>query len=240
MTAAAAAGLAAANIAALFESVFGELDTLSSRISSTLIETRGSRSHFVEADLKKVKPITLAFLAKHEFVAAAGVILSPGTIDPSRGTIEWWRHSDSGTNSKVVFNLTPETGSFYDMETLSWFYNTVQAGTRAITGPYVDYGGLDQYIMTLTFPLDLGTNVTGMVGCDIEVGSIEAIIVPMLRRIPADAALLNADGRVILGNSGQFLVGTRVRTTPPDGAIILVDAPALRLSLVYAKHASYN
>lgn len=240
MTVSAAAGVAAASIAARFESVFGELDTLSSRISSTLIETRGSRSRFAEADLKKVKPVTLAFLAKHQFVEAAGVILAPGTIDPSRGTIEWWRQSDSGTNRKVAFNLTPETGSFYDMENLSWFYNTVQAGTRAITGPYVDYGGMDQYIMTLTSPLHLGADFVGMAGCDVEVRSIESIIVPMLRRIPADAALLNADQRVILGNSGRFLVGNRVRTTPADGAIIPVDAPGLGLALVYAKHASYN
>lgn len=240
MTLDSAAGRAAAQIALWFDTVFGELTVLSSRISSTLIATKGTRARFVEADLRPVKPITSEFLARHDFVEAAGVILAPGTIDDNRGTIEWWRPNEAGTNGKVVFNLTPETGSFYDFENLSWFNNAVRTRTRAITGPYVDYGGLDQYIMTLTVPLELGANVIGMVGCDIEVRDIETIIVPILRRIPGDAALINADQRVILGNSGRFLVGNRVRETPARGTIIRVEAHALGLGLVYAEHADYS
>lgn len=240
MTIAEAANSAAANIAARIESVFAELDALSLDISSALIEAKGKRSLFLEADLKKVKPVTLEYLAQHQFVGAAGVIIAPGAIDPSRGMIEWWRQSDEGIYKKIAFNLTPETGSFYDMENLGWFHNTVESGTRAITGPYVDYGGMDQYIMTLTSMLHLGADFVGMAGCDVEVREIESILVPMLRRIPADAALLNSDQRVILGNSGRFLVGNRVRTTPIDGAIIPLASPELGLSLVYAPHTGNN
>lgn len=240
MTLVTSAGQAASEIASWFDAVFGELDTLSSHISSTLIETRGTRARFSEADLKPVKLITAGFLARYRVVEAAGVILAPGTIDANRGTIEWWRHDDEGITSKVVFNLTPETGSFYDFETLNWFHNAVKNGSRTITGPYVDYGGLDQYIMTMTVPLELGADIIGMVGCDIEVRDIETIIVPILRRIPGDAALMNGDQRVILGNSGRFLVGNRVRSTPDNGSVIPVDSPALGLSVVYAEHVDYR
>lgn len=234
------ASQAAVQIAAWFDGVFGELDELSARISSTLLDARGARSRFTEADLKPVKLITAGFLARQSVVAAAGVILAPGTIDPNRGTIEWWRHDDQGITGKVVFNLTPQTGSFYDFATLPWFDNAVKNANRTLTGPYVDFGGLDQYIMTMTVPLELGADVIGMVGCDIDVRAIETVIVPILRRIPGDAALLSADQHVILGNSGRFLVGNRVRSTPENGGLIPVDSPFLGLSLVCAQHADYR
>jgi len=231
---------AAAHIASWFDNVFCELDMLSTRISSSMIEAKGPRHRFVEADLKVVKPITRAFLAKHPFVEAAGVILAPGIIDEHRGTIEWWRNDDESASGKVIFNLTPDAGSFYDFENLTWFGNAVRTGARAITGPHVDFGGLDQYIMTLTAALQLGDGTIGMVGCDAEVRDIEAVLVPLLRRIPGDAALINADNRVVLGNSGRFLVGNRVRGTPERGGVAPVESPSLGLSVVYAEHSSYD
>lgn len=235
-----AAGQAASQIAAWFDDVFGELDALSARISVTLLEARGTRARFIEADLKPVKLITAGFLARHSVVEAAGVILAPGTIDQNRGTIEWWRHDEHGISGKVVFNLTPQTGSFYDFATLTWFDNAVKNTSRTVTGPYVDFGGLDQYILTMTVPLELGADVIGMVGCDIEVHDIETVIVPILRRIPGDAALLNADRHVILGNSGRFLVGNRVRSTPESGTILPVESPFLGLGLVCAEQVDYR
>lgn len=235
-----AAAEAAVQIASWFDDLFSELDVLSSRISTMMIEAKGTRERFIEADLKMVKSITRGFLAKHRFVEAAGVILAPGIIDDHRGTIEWWRNDDEGTDGKVIFNLAPEAGSFYDFQNLTWFDNAVRTGARAITGPHVDFGGLDQYIMTLTAALELGEDTIGMVGCDAEVRDIEAVIVPILRRIPGDAALINADQRVVLGNSGRFLVGNRVRSSPQHGGFVPVESPSLGLSVVYAEHASYN
>ncbi len=55
---------------------------------------------------------------------------------------------------------------------------------------------------------------------------------PVLRAIPGDAALLNAGGRVVVGNSGAYLVGERIRTTPKDKQVIPIDVPHLGFSLL--------
>lgn len=222
-----------------FGSIFDGLTEFSSAIGPAVIAQQGRRKRIVEADLKPVKALAVKFLAANPVVEGAGMLVAPGAIDENRGTIDWWRHDDEGTDSKVLFNLTPESGSSYDFQSLPWFNTVAETGRRAIAGPYVDYGGMDQYIVTLMVPLNLGPDILGMVGCDIEVADLEKTMVPLLRRIPGDAALLSSENRVILGNSGRFLVGNRVRQSPPRGGIIDVGLHDLGLRLVFAEHAEH-
>ena len=56
---------------------------------------------------------------------------------------------------------------------------------------------------------------------------------PNLRDIPSDAALVNASNRVILGNSGMYLVGERIKPGSPNLQRMPLDVPHLGLSLVY-------
>lgn len=232
-----AAVRAAVEIQTWFEAIFEGLTDFSSTIGPAIVAARGRRKRFVDADLKPVKALAVKFLAANPVVEGAGMLVAPGGIHENRGTIDWWRHDDEGTDSKVLFNLTPESGSSYDFQSLPWFNAVAETGRPAIAGPYVDYGGMDQYIITLMVPLDLGPDVLGMVGCDIEVADLEKTMVPLLRRIPGDAALLSNEDRVILGNSGRFLVGNRVRQTPQNGGIIDVAVHDLGLRLVFAEHA---
>lgn len=230
---------AAESLAQWFGTVYADLETLAARMGAALAESRRSREFLISADLKAIRDIATEFLAANPTAEGAGVILSPGTIDATHGAIEWWRHDEEGTNSKVLFNLTPDSGSYYDFENLPWFETVARTRHRAITGPYMDYGGMDQYILTLTVPLYIGDDFVGMAGCDIEVRDLEKVMVPMLRRVAGDAALISADNCVILGNSGRFLVGNRVRTVPEDGGIIPLALDDIDLRIVYAEHQDF-
>lgn len=230
---------AAESLAQWFGTVYSDLEALSARMGTALAHSRRSREFLISADLKSIRDIATEFLAANPTAEGAGVILSPGTIDATHGAIEWWRHSDEGTNNKVLFNLTPDSGSYYDFENLPWFETVARTRHRAITGPYMDYGGMDQYILTLTVPLYIGDDFVGMAGCDIEVRDLEKVMVPVLRRVAGDAALVSSDNCVILGNSGRFLVGNRVRTIPEGGGIIPVALDDIDLRIVYAEHQDF-
>ena len=56
---------------------------------------------------------------------------------------------------------------------------------------------------------------------------------PTLRAISGDAALVNASNRVILGNSGIYLVGERIKSGDPNQHRVALDVPHLGLSLIY-------
>jgi hypothetical protein len=63
---------------------------------------------------------------------------------------------------------------------------------------------------------------------------------PILRTIPWDAALVSKFDRIILGNSGRFLVGNRVVTLPKDAIRCEIPGPELGLQLVAAPRTLHS
>jgi hypothetical protein len=96
---------AAAEIQTWFEAIFEGLTDFSSTIGPAIVATRGRRKRFVDADLKPVKALAVKFLAANPVVEGAGMLVAPGGIHENRGTIDWWRHDDEGTDSKVLRRL---------------------------------------------------------------------------------------------------------------------------------------
>ena len=148
--------------------------------------------------------------------------------------MEWWIRNDAGGIEKLDFDLAPEGERFYDYEQLPWFSNAAKTGRQSIAGPYVDYLGFDEYIMTCTVPSYVRGMFIGVTGCDIRIRDLENKFIPLVRRIPGDAAILNGQNRVILGNSGRFIVGERVKTEPEGFCFIPLDVPNLNLRLICA------
>ncbi|MFM6967420.1 MAG: cache domain-containing protein [Microbacteriaceae bacterium] len=214
-----------------FVDMCDDLTALAVNAENEIARSRGRRSALADRDLRSVQSAADAFLERHPSPEAAGIIIRPGIVGTD-GDIEWWKRNEDGTSSRVLFTLTPQTAGFYDFETLEWFRNVVETGQPTLTGPYLDYAGMDQYILTMTVPFRLGGDIIGAAGCDIDLPALEAALMPILRRIDADAALVSQHGRVVLGNSGRFLVGNRVTEVPAQGTSVDLDVPELGLRLI--------
>lgn len=216
------------------------LDDLSQLAEDSAIAmglARGKRAALSARDLKSAGPAAERFLVKHPEHEAAGIILRPGVVGPE-GEIEWWKRDVDGSFRTILFSLTPHTAGFYDFETLEWFSNVVNTGRPTITGPYVDYAGMDKYILTTTVPLRDGDQIIGAAGSDIEMRTLEPALMPLLRRIDADAAIVSQHDRIVLGNSGRFLVGNRLGTLPAGSEIVDLEVHELGLRLVASPRSS--
>jgi hypothetical protein len=185
-------------------------------------------------DITGLREISSAFLNSHDIVVGAGVIFSISAIKDAEGVLEWWFRTDSGNIEKLDFDLAPEGERFYDYEQLPWFSIAAKTGRQSIAGPYVDYLGFDEYIMTCTVPTYVHGTFIGVTGCDIRIRDIENKFIPIVRRIPGDAAILNGQNRVILGNSGRFIVGERIKAAPEGFCFIPLNVPNLNLQLICA------
>lgn len=225
------------NIATWFNDMYADLVALAENTESALARSQGKRTTVTEKDLRAVRDSADIFLAKHATPEAAGVIIRPGVVGED-GDIEWWKRGDDGESTRVLFTLTPQTAGFYDFEALEWFRNVVETGMPTVTGPYVDYAGMDQYILTLTVPFRLRGTIIGAAGCDIELRELESALMPILRGLDSDAALVSRHGRVVLGNSGRFLVGNRVGDVP-GATTIAVAVQELGLTLVSVPRERY-
>ena len=219
-----------------FTAVYSDLSVMSSDCERELSVARGTKPHLTEKHLRAIQTPAAAFLERHSTPEAAGIVLGPGMVasDSAGGAIEWWRRGVDGTTQRIVFTLSPDVAGYYDFVTYQWFADVVSSGLPAIQGPYLDYAGMDQYIMTSMVPLSLDGVVIGTAGCDTEIRALEAVVMPILRRIPADAALVSELDRIIVGNSGRFVVGNRVGNLPDDAIRVDLPGPNLGLRLVAA------
>lgn len=225
---------AATEIGAWFTDVYSDLTLMSRACERELQGARGKRSELSDKHLRAIRPAAAEFLDRHAIPEAAGIVLSPGVVNADGGSIEWWKRGEQGSTNRIVFNLSPDAAGFYDFVSLDWFADVVSTGKPAIQGPYLDYAGMDQYIMTCMVPLSLDGELIGTAGCDTEVSALETVIMPILRRIPADAALISKMNGIVVGNSGRFLVGNRVKELPEDCIRVDLPGPELGLQLIAA------
>lgn len=223
---------AAQDIGEWFTGIYDDLFAMSKACERELRVARGKRTELLDKHLRAIRPAAAAFLERHDVPEAAGIVLAPGVVNADGGSIEWWQRGDQGSTSRIVFNLSPDAAGFYDFVTLGWFADVVATGNPAIQGPYLDYAGMDQYIMTCMVPLSLDGELIGTAGCDTEVSALESVVMPLLRRIPSDAALVSKMDRIVAGNSGRFLVGNRVGEIPTDGIRLDIPGHPLGLQLV--------
>lgn len=202
--------------------------------TATLWSDRPSPLSITARDLANLESSAQDFLETHSFAVGAGVIFSTEAIKGRDGGLEWWIKRDDNVE-KLEFDLTPGGERFYDYQNMPFFSSASRTGEQTAWGPYVDYLGVDEYILTFSAPMQLDGKFAGVAGCDVRIRKLEEIFMPTLRAIPRDAALLNGSGRVVVGNSGAYLVGERVRSTPSDKEVIPIDVPHLGFSLLCSR-----
>jgi hypothetical protein len=174
------------------------------------------------------------FLGKNAFAVGAGTFFAARSVERGEHLLDWWSRGESGAVTRLDCDVTPGSNRFYDYEKLPFFSKAAATGEQTLWGPYIDYLGFEEYILTFTVPLTVHGSFAGVVGCDILVKDLEPIIMPDLRGIPGDAALINASNRVILGNSGMYLVGERLKAGSLEQPRLALDVPHLGLSLIYS------
>ena len=210
-----------------------EIEKLSRNVASLLERNLVGKSKVDKAALAGLDKLSLEFLAKNSFAVGAGTFFAHESVEEGGRALEWWSRKSSGAVGRLDFDLTPGSNRFYDYEKLPYFSTAASTGEQTLWGPYIDYLGFEEYILTFTAPFSVHGTFTGVTGCDIRLKDLEPLIMPHLRGIPGDAALVNASNRVILGNSGKYLVGERIKSGSAQQQRMALDVPHLGLSLIY-------
>ncbi|MBE4718602.1 MULTISPECIES: cache domain-containing protein [unclassified Pseudarthrobacter] len=225
---------AASDLSSWMSGVCTEVTKLSSDVSSLLERNLADKSKAGKAVLKGLDEYPRDFLTKNSYAAGAGTFFAVETIEEGVPALDWWARKEHGTIGRLDLDMTPGSSRYYDYEKLPFFSTAASTGEQSVWGPYVDFLGFEEYILTFAAPLSVHGRFTGVAACDIRIRDLEPLIMPTLRAIPGDAALVNASNRVILGNSGLYLVGERIKSGLPGQHRMALDVPHLGLSLIFA------
>lgn len=210
-----------------------ETKGLSTRVASMLEGNLAGKSKVSKTALAGLDELAQEFLEKNSFAVGAGTFFTADFAEESGRALEWWFRKSDGALERLDADRTPGSNRYYDYEKKPFFSTAAATGEQTLWGPYIDYLGFEEYILTFTAPVSVHGNFTGVAGCDLRIKDLESHIMPILWAIPTDAAVINASNRVILGNSGQYLVGERIKPGSREEHRIALDLPHLGLSLIY-------
>jgi hypothetical protein len=225
---------AADTLTAWIGGVSTEIGKVSVKVASLLEENLAGRSKVSKAALVGLDDLAREFLGKNSFAVGAGTFFAGDFAEEGGRALEWWFRKNDGSMERLDADRTPGSNRYYDYEKLPFFSIAASTGEQTVWGPYIDYLGFEEYILTFTAPVSVHGKFIGVAGCDIRIKDLEPLIMPTLRAIPADAALINSSNRVILGNSGMYLVGERIKPGAHNEHRVALNVPHLGLSLVYA------
>jgi hypothetical protein len=214
--------------------VSAEIKQLSKDVASLLERNLAGKAKVDKAALAGLDDLSREFLTKNTFAVGAGTFLASESVAEGARALEWWSRKESGAIERLDFDRTPGSNRYYDYEKLPFFSTAASTGEQTLWGPYIDYLGFEEYILTFAAPFSVHGNFMGVTGCDIRLRDLEPLTMPHLRLIPGDAALINASNRVILGNSGMYLVGERIKSESPHQHRMTLEIPHLGLSLIYS------
>jgi hypothetical protein len=191
------------------ETLFDSLTELAAAVAAAVETASIAKRQPTRRDVISVRPLVKRQLRRHDaLVAGAGVLMRPGVLGDVPMFVEWWC---AGIPEPFLLrvSLDPEHAIFSDYDTFEWFAEPWSAGSRRIVGPWVDYTGTGQHVLTLSVPVfGREQDFLGVAGADVLAERLEELAIRSLREIPDDAALVNADGRVIASNTSRLLVGS--------------------------------
>lgn len=225
--------LAADALTGWFRRISTETNWLARDVASVLEQNLAGKTKVDMAAFVGLEEVAKEFLAKNSFAVGAGTFFAAEFVEEGCRVIEWWFEKNSGALERLDANRTPGSNRYYDYEKLPFYSAAASTGELTLWGPFVDVLGVDDYILSFTAPVSVHGNFMGVAGCDLRIKDLESFIMPDLRSISGDAALINASDRVILGNSGKYLVGERIKSEAPNQHRITLDVPHVSLSLIY-------
>lgn len=190
-----------------FAERFTSLQGLADELISQLRFDESGLLDLTETSRRRLKGSAVHYLAEHPVVDGCGLIFAHSALGTPNGHLEWWVREDETRFARYSFGVVPGADRYYDYEQHEWFIRAFHEGTPALVGPYIDYLGVEAYVLTLTVPAVANGSRVGAVGNDIQAEDLEAALLPMLLGCEQELVLVGRHDNVLLSNTSRWLPG---------------------------------
>ena len=134
----------------------------------------------------------------------AGEIPSKGK---SRPTMVWWVRSSDGGIAQRSHNVNPAADNFYNYVALKWYASAKSAGSKVVTGPFIDMWGSDDFTVTVSIPMRSRVGLDGVLAADVDVRRLLKDLSRVLRRTQLPLAVVNETERVVVSSVPTLSTG---------------------------------
>jgi DNA-binding FadR family transcriptional regulator len=190
---------------------------------NALLRKEGQDAALAELRAAAAREVDLAGPA----VGGMGVMFEPGVFPDHPYGGAWVTRAGEMTHP-----ADPERDDFYDYSMAEWLVEPRSTGMGAITGPFVDSRGANEYILTVAEPLAVGGRFLGVAAADIPLAEVESAVASLLGAAGRACVIATAEGRVVVSNTAAHPPGELIgelrgerRTSPRTGwtTVVLAD-----------------
>ena len=190
---------------------------------------RGVIGPLDHGDLVRMRDLSYMVLDAHPEVYGSGVVFDVDRLAAVDQTIQWYVRGPNGYEP-YGFVYDERSSEFYDYMRLPWYSVPKTENRPMLAGPYLDFLGVDEYIITVASPVLIGGRFGGTAAADLEVRHVERRFLELVRGIDAEVAMTNLEGRIICSNSSRALPGDRADEREASRIIdVPTEVPMMRL-----------
>jgi len=204
------------------ESIAASLDRIHDEVLSLMQSVDGGLSQLTRGDLGGLHPVIRRTLEQHAgLLVGAGFVAEMDVLADARQWLEWLLVKE-GTFIQMQVTLDVNDVANYDYQRSDWFDLPKRGQDRAVVGPYVDFGGTNEYVVTITKPVRSEDRFLGIIGADLSVDRVEGLLRRLARNtVGLGAIVITTDGRVIASSvpgmfPGTLLAGLDVQVAEGD------------------------
>jgi hypothetical protein len=178
-----------------------------------LVVALAASGPLTESRLPSLRGEVAGWLTGTDAAVGYGFIAAPDVVEGWQRYLCWFQLGERGVR-RLQLNLDPEDVNIYDYLDMDWFSKSRDERRPVVYGPWVDYMGSQQFVLTCTVPVVHDDTFLGIAGADLVVSRLETELIPVLKRIDADVVLVNENRQLVMSNSARWIPGGRLRVHP--------------------------
>lgn len=209
--------------------IVASIDQIKAEVLGLVESATDKGSGMLGVDLRALHPVIKRTLQDHPaLLAGAGFVADPEFLVDATQWLEWLMASD-GQFTPLQAALDANDIAHYDYIRSDWFDLPKQGLDVAVVGPYVDLGGTNDYVVTITKPVRWALTFIGVVGADLSVDRVEGLLRRITRSVGHAALVVSAERRVIASSVPRIFPGALLRHLDLSGSEGVVSAPGLHV-----------
>lgn len=177
------------------------------RLAATAAPVLASAADAQSARAQATVPVVTALNDAPAVVSGIGVVAEVGVVPDRPYWMSWWARSSAGRLEDLRHVLDPGQEDFYDYAPREFITHPREHREAWASGPYVDWGGVDDYTVTLSTPIVVDGRFLGVAAADLLVADLERLLAPWLAQNDQQQVVLNGSGRVVISNSVEHSAG---------------------------------
>lgn len=193
-------GAFAEKVAARIDAVVARLVSVVDRMDSEMASESDGFDYFVDATKRLLEQ-------RSDGDALAGAGYAADYLGSGRApAMVWWVWRAGGVTERA-HSADPESESFYDYTALRWFRSPMDTGAPALSGPFIDTWGSDDYTVTVSLPVSGEQAPRGVLAADVDVSRLIESLAADLASISGSLALVNESDRVLVSTVPSLSTG---------------------------------